>query len=84
MRDTGERNEAREKPKRFRELFVEELAEVRGGEPDIALLDPLKPNLCAHYTTMARGEEKATARPSGWRAQGRDRYASRPCASSGS
>lgn len=44
------------KAPRLRELFIEELMQVQGGEP----LDALKPELgiCQHwYSTMACGEE---------------------------
>lgn len=55
-----------EKPKGFRELFIDELAEVRGGDPDIVSCDPLQANLCALFaTTMACGEESGPCAPSG-------------------
>lgn len=54
------------KPKGYRELFVEELAEVRGGDPEIFSGDPLQRALCAlHNTTMACGEETGPCAPSG-------------------
>lgn len=51
----------------FRELLVEELAEIRGGDPEIGITtDPLKDLLCAfHNTTMACGEESGPCAPSG-------------------
>ncbi|MDQ3915316.1 MAG: hypothetical protein M3323_08315 [Actinomycetota bacterium] len=50
----------------FRELFIEELAEITGGDPDIVSVRPLKDYLCAHhYTTLACGEETGPCAPSG-------------------
>ena len=54
------------KPAGFRELFIDELAEVRGGEPGIISSDPLRRLICAlHNTTMACGEESGPCAPSG-------------------
>jgi hypothetical protein len=50
----------------FRELFIDELAEIRGGDPDIAGLRPLDELICMfHNTTMACGEETGPCAPSG-------------------
>ncbi len=51
----------------LRELFIDELAEIRGGDPGIAIdSDPLKDVLCRyHYTTLACGEEYGPCAPSG-------------------
>lgn len=49
----------------FRELFIDELAEIRGGDPEISR-DPLRDLLCAHhYTTLACGEETGPCAPTG-------------------
>lgn len=50
----------------IRELFVEELAEVRGGDPATFSGDPLQRLLCSlHNTTMACGEETGPCAPTG-------------------
>jgi hypothetical protein len=50
----------------FRELFIDELADVRGGEPLAVTNDPLKDLLCRfHHTTLACGEETGPCAPSG-------------------
>ena len=54
------------KPAGFRELFIDELAEVRGGEPGIVSSDPLQKLICSlQSTTMACGEETGPCAPSG-------------------
>jgi hypothetical protein len=54
-----------ERSGRFRELFIDELAEIRGGDPDIVSVD-LRELLCRHhYTTLACGEETGPCAPSG-------------------
>jgi hypothetical protein len=46
----------------FRELFIDELADIRGGEPVCCIsMDPCK----YHYTTLACGEEYGPCAPSG-------------------
>lgn len=53
-------------PRGFRELFIDELAEVRGGDPGLVSGDPLQTALCALYmTTMACGEETGPCAPTG-------------------
>ena len=53
-------------PAGFRELFIDELAEVRGGEPGIVSWDPLQRLICSlNNTTMACGEESGPCAPSG-------------------
>ncbi len=50
----------------FRELFIDELAEIRGGDPEIVSGPGLRELLCAqHYTTLACGEEYGPCAPSG-------------------
>ncbi len=54
-----------EKPKGFRELFIDELAEVRGGDHLPFSLDPQLGICSLFYTTMACGEETGPCAPSG-------------------
>ena len=50
---------------KIRELFVEELAEVRGGDPSVQGR-PLEDVLCRFvYTTLACGEETGPCAPTG-------------------
>jgi hypothetical protein len=54
------------KSEKFRELFIHELAEIRGGDPEIASGRPLWDLICGQvYTTMACGEETGPCAPTG-------------------
>ncbi|MDQ3957362.1 MAG: hypothetical protein M3273_03470 [Actinomycetota bacterium] len=51
---------------KFRRLFIEELAEIRGGNPELADMRPLEEIICGQmYTTLACGEESGPCAPSG-------------------
>lgn len=50
----------------LRELFIHELAEVRGGDPEITPKGPVWDYVCGQvYSTMACGEEYGPCASSG-------------------
>ena len=50
---------------KIRELFIHELAEIRGGDPNVSGR-PIWDYVCAHvYTTLACGEEYGPCAPTG-------------------
>jgi hypothetical protein len=50
----------------IRELFIHELAEVRGGDPEIVSAGPVWSVICSQvYSTMACGEEYGPCAPTG-------------------
>ena len=54
------------KREKVRELFIHELAEVRGGDPEIVSGGPVWDYLCGQvYSTMACGEEVGPCAPTG-------------------
>ena len=64
--DDGERGDMERAENTRRELFIHELAEVRGGDPEIVNTGPLWSVICSQvYSTMACGEEYGPCAPSG-------------------